>query len=183
MMAKNSNNTIADAIRSALKELTPFFDELEGESDRAAAILACSCVENACGNILRSQFPHDIDDKVWKGIFGPGAPISDLTNKAKMIEAFGCFGLKTRRTIETIGTIRNKFAHDPGIRSFGHHSVREHCRSLGDNPVHPYKLKKNTLPEDVRANYISTARHLQQRLDRISYHEPDLDDPPLEPLP
>ncbi len=141
-------------MRETYEDLTAFYDELEGESARAAAILAVAQIDHELTEIIKRYFPADVDKKVWIQLFGPGAPNGNLKNKCLMAEALGAFGPQTRKTIEKMGEIRNKFAHETDVRMFTHPKVLSKCKALGDNPV----LLDTASESDVRRHFITTAK-------------------------
>lgn len=173
---------LRDAIRKAVDSINAYYEELNGSSARAAAILAVANLDNELTAIIRRHFSDDLDKDVWERIFGPGSPMGDFVNKTNFIEAIGHFGKQTRIAIGRMGTIRNKFAHDPEIRAFTHPKVLHHCKLLGANPIHPYVLRDDETEEIVRENFMETIAELHKRLDAVRHHVKELDHP-LTPLP
>lgn len=169
-------------LHEVYEEFTAFYEELNGESARAAAILVVAKIEDELITIIKRYFPPDVDEKVLNRIFGPGRPISDLKNKTNLLEAFGAFGPRTRVMIERLGSIRNKFAHQTDVRTFKHDEVIRHCRLLGDNPVYRFEILDSASEKDVRWNFITAAKCLHGRLEMISPHVSGLGDPD-GPLP
>lgn len=174
--------SLGEDIRKAYEEVAAFYAELEGESARAAAILVVAQIDQELTKVISRYFPADIDKKIWKKLIGPNAPIGNLGNKCLMAEALGAFGPRTRKTIDTMAQIRNKFAHDTGVRKFKHQGVLTHCKSLGDNPVYKYDLIDTASEREIRSYFITTARCLHQRLEMIAPGVSGLGDP-HGPLP
>ena len=70
-------------IRRIAAEQKAFYEELKGENARAAVILAVSSLEDELERVLRSMFPDDLSDKLWKEIAGPGLkPFGSLKARA-----------------------------------------------------------------------------------------------------
>jgi hypothetical protein len=170
------------AIKKAVADINAFYGELNGESARAAAILAIASLDNELTRIIRRIFADDLAQDVWRRVAGPGAPLGDLKHRTNFVEALGHFGPKTRVAIERMAVIRNKFAHHPDVRSFSHPEVLKHCQSLGGNPVNPYELGPNATESDIRSCFVDTVRALHERLEHIAEHVSETD-APLPRLP
>lgn len=180
----DNDDSISEQIRSAATELKEFYDELRGESPRAAAILAVASLEDEIERLVRSRFPEETSNRLWNKIAGPGfTPLGSLKAKADMAQAFGFFGPKTRSTIEGISAIRNKFAHKPGVRNFDHPLVLSQCKKLADNPFFPAAIADNSPATHVRWFYIHTVQILEERLAAIRERVPELDGSSPDPLP
>ena len=179
----HSKAPICEELERVFDEVTAYFDELEGESPRAAAILAVAGLEDELEALLRSKFPETTSNANWKRIAGPGpTPFGTIKAKTEVAEAFGCYGPKTRKTIERIATVRNKFAHRTNIRDFDHPDVLKLCKELADNPVYPHAYIENPPAKDVRYNFINTVKDLTDRLAEIRSYFPELDAKPPRPL-
>jgi len=159
---------LSDELSGVLDELTAYYDELEGESPRAAAILAVASMEDELDLLLRSKFPDTTSNTAWKSISGSGPkPFGSLKAKTDVAKVFGFFGAKTQTMIERIATVRNKFAHRTHIREFDHPDVLAVCRELSANPVFPHVYPDNPRAQDIRRNYIDTVKALTARLTEI----------------
>ena len=88
---------------------------LADESDRGAAILAASFVENFLGNFLKSKI-HD--DAVAKALFGPVGPLSSFSQRIVVAYAFSFIERDLYDDLTAIREIRNYFAHRPFDASF-----------------------------------------------------------------
>ena len=173
---------VYDDIEARNKEIAAFYTELDGESARAAAILIVVQIDEELTKIIARYFPADVDKKVWKQLFGSNGPIGNLKNKCLMAQALGAFGQETKKTIEKMGEIRNKFAHVSNVRSFKHPEVLKLCIDLKDNPIFPYGLIDTASEREIRTSLIVTARCLHQRLEMIAPRVSGLGDP-KGPLP
>lgn len=171
------------ALDTIIGEVVAYFDELDGESPRAAAILAVAALEDELDALLRSKFPPSTSNTRWKLIAGPEKPFGSLEAKRNVAEVFGFFGPKTNAAIKCIATVRNKFAHRTNVRDFDHPQVLEQCRELSDNPVFPYTLISSPEASDIRWHYINTVKELTDRLCEIRYYVSELDENAPEPLP
>ena len=184
-MTDDDEDALREEIRKVAAELKAYYDELEGESPRAAAILAVASLDDELERLIRYKFPPDLDDKLWKKIAGPGfTPLGTLKAKADMAQAFGFYGQKTRKLIGCIATVRNKFGHSREVRSFDHPLIMRECKNLDRNHVFPEgTVTDNSPPTHVRWVYIQTVRILEERLAAIREYVPELDGTAPEPLP
>jgi len=167
--------TLREELNRVIAEVRSYYDELEGESPRAAAVLAVAALEDELDALLRSKFPRETSDKKWGKIAGPASPLGSLKAKADFAEIFGFFGSETRLLIDRVGTVRNKFAHRPHVRDFDDPTVLKICREIADNPVYRHHYVANPNAKDVRWNYLTTVKELTSRLASARTHIPELD--------
>jgi len=79
-------------LRKAAEEVNAYFGELEGESPRAAAVLAVASLENELGHLIRSKFTR-ITPKLWKEMAGPGfTPQGSFKARNLACHAFRFYG-------------------------------------------------------------------------------------------
>jgi len=86
-------------------------DEIEGEGDRAAAILVVTHIEDDLALTLRSRLRRDLTPAEEAALFYGDAPLATLSAKIKMAYALGAYGPKTRDDLNIFREIRNAFAH------------------------------------------------------------------------
>jgi hypothetical protein len=170
-------------IRNAVVERNAYFQELEGESPRAAAILAVASLEDELEKLLLSKFPKSITRQIWKNIAGPTGPLGSYKARNDLARAFGFYGSRTTTTLETIATIRNKFAHRTDVRNFDHPIFQEWFVRLADNPVYPFIYTPKSTADDVRRNFIHTVEEMEKRIASVREYLPELGGPPPDPLP
>lgn len=182
MSEEIDEKALDEFIREAYGQITAFYSELNGENSRAAAILIVARIDQELSKIIGRYFPADVNEKVWQQLFGPSGVVGSLRNKCLMAEALGAFGPQTRKTIEKMGEIRNKFAHEQDVRAFDHPKVLKLCRELGDNPIYEFQLLDSNTESEIRAHFITAAKCLHERLEMVSPTEFGLGDPNV-PLP
>lgn len=111
-------------------ELTNYNDMVDvfhQESDRGAAVLAGSYVENLLGSYLI----HCMEDKSVKDkIFSSNGPLSSFSQRIEVAQAFGYIDKKTASRLDLIRKIRNHFAHHPFDASFDHSPVKDWANNL-----------------------------------------------------
>jgi hypothetical protein len=165
-------------------EIKARYDELGGESARAAAILSVSLLEDELESLILKKFPADLSERLWhKKICGPGhTPLGTFSAKADIAQAFGFYGPGTRKTLETISAVRNKFAHSATARRFTDSEVLRHCNKLRGSPFPNAHRSDRPNENDVRWHFLTTVRELHEKFEQRSQFIADLDEEPA-PLP
>jgi hypothetical protein len=102
------------------------------ESDRGAAILACTLVEGQLEGKLRSALR---DSKLFETLFGVGRPLNFFGARNQLAYLMRIYGKPFYSELETICAIRNKFAHsfaDKGrpIKTFKSPVIKDLCDKL-----------------------------------------------------
>lgn len=171
---------LSESLSKSYDEMMAFYDELNGESARAAAILAASGLDDELEKLLLKKFPDTLDKKFWKKqICGPGfTPLGSFKAKADLAQAFGYYGKVTRTRLEKISNVRNRFAHSSKPRSFLDDDILRFCRDLGFT----FPPSRSPTEKDVRWFYIGFVRSTHESLARVRSHIPELD-PQIDPLP
>jgi hypothetical protein len=90
-------------------------DVYHDESDRGAAILAGSFLENALGLFLRSKAR---DPKIADQLFGSVGPLSSFSQRIAVAYAFSFIPEQQYLDLELIRKARNHFAHHPMDATF-----------------------------------------------------------------
>jgi len=177
------SENIRETIRQQFQAIQSYYDELNGESPRAAAILVMISLEDEIERLIRKKFPSDLSNTKWDKICGAGPkPLGTFEAKRDMAYAFGLFGSETYGKLKTLATIRNKFAHLKGVRSFLDDSVLKDCRKLQPTPIPNANGSDKPSENDVRSLYMWTAQDIHERLEELADHIPEIDGP-LDPLP
>ena len=101
--------------------------EFEKESDRGAAVLAGSLIENYLAKYMKSNM---IDDKNVDDLFHGFGPFSTFSQRFRSAYAFRLISKEQKQTLSIIQSIRNHFAHNPYIATFEDKKVAGWCRSI-----------------------------------------------------
>jgi len=99
----------------------------QNESDRGAAVLAGSYVENYLGLYIKSKM---IDHSVAEQIFSPDGPLSTFSQRIYFAQAFWFLSKNQCADLHLIKKIRNHFAHHPKVASFNEKPVYDWVRNL-----------------------------------------------------
>jgi len=98
------------------------------ESDRAAAILAASFLDDYLEQFLKEFMIND--QKVCNNLLNWPGPLSSFSTRRECAYAFGYINKETRNNIDDIAKIRNKFAHNYEVNSFNKHPISDLCQNL-----------------------------------------------------
>jgi hypothetical protein len=99
-----------------------------GESDRGAAVLAGSYVENYLAVYLKSRMA---DPSLADKIFAANGPLATLSQRIDFAQGFGFLPGGVCAELHTIRKIRNYFAHHPKSASFEQSPVRDWAGNFG----------------------------------------------------
>lgn len=105
------------------------FKAMFEDSDRGAAIVAASFVENFIEYKLRHLMRSD-DANVLGSTFEQDGPLATFSSKIKMGFLLRLLGKKARNELDTIRKIRNYFAHKLEDSKFSQSPFREWCNNL-----------------------------------------------------
>jgi DNA-binding MltR family transcriptional regulator len=121
-----------EKFQAAVKEID------ETKSDRAAAIVAATFVEDHLTRVLRHNFEQD--DKLLEELFRPGGPLSDFGVKIDLGYLMGFYSKIAWKELDTIKKVRNDFAHKMEVRDFTHDRARELTNNLTMWEIQQIKL-------------------------------------------
>lgn len=128
----------------AFEKIEALISEMEGQSDRAAAIVGAAWIEEELEAAIRSFL---IDDKESvKRLIGKSSPLSNFSAKIDLACLLGMCSRAITKDLHTIREIRNDFAHnilakDNFKLSFKSEHIKDKCMSLKcvahENPATP----------------------------------------------
>ena len=150
-----SRETLRELIERMWEENVRFHAELDGESDRAAAIIAASYFEERLCEVIMTRFVK-LDRKVQRAIFTGYGPLSTFKAKVDIAFALGLLGRETRRGLHTVGRVRNKFAHASKPLRFDHEDFAIMCRDL--------KTAATPDPDNLRGRYLTYLKEAENSI-------------------
>lgn len=106
-------------------------DELRGESERGAIILAFAWIDEELTRALKKfclPSPH-VSEK-GDELFGVGRPIGDTATKIDLAFRLGLIRGQTHKSLHILRKLRNDFAHMSSRLTFETDSVRDRVRIL-----------------------------------------------------
>lgn len=127
--------------------------ELETQSDRAVGIVGPALVDARLRYALELIFVKNLPKASLKDIFeGPRSPLGSYWGRIQVAHALGVIGDLTKRDLEVIGTIRNKFAHKLKYKGFDHEDIAPLCAKLA---LADYVIGGAIPPSDARTRFIA----------------------------
>lgn len=115
-----------------LDDWNKFFEELQNESPRAAVIIAGAFLDAQLRDLL-SNFLVD-DSKVVDEFLGsdknPDRPLSSFSSRIKAAYCLGLISKDIYQDLNTVRTIRNRFAHKMHGYTFDDPEIVKLCNSL-----------------------------------------------------
>lgn len=101
--------------------------ELEGESDRASAILSAAFLDHELGVLLRRFLRNS---KVSDELFSGTNPLATFSSRIKLAYCLNLIDDRVFRDLDLIRRIRNDFAHLREPKRFTDQDVANRCREL-----------------------------------------------------
>lgn len=115
-------------IEPEIKELGRFLKEFNRESDRGAALIAASLLDQRLKEILEGFL---LEDKECSALFSlPNAPLSTFSAKASMAYSLCLIQKNEFEEITLIRRIRNEFGHKWKDVDFKNEKVVSYCNKL-----------------------------------------------------
>lgn len=117
----------------ALEKIEALISEMDGQSDRAAAIVGAAWVEEELEAAIRSFL---IDDKESaKRLLGKSGPLSNFSAKIDLACVLGMCTRAIAKDLHTIRETRNDFAHnilakDNAKLNFNSEHIKDKCMTL-----------------------------------------------------
>lgn len=107
------------------KDLGLFLDFLKADTeDRVLAIIASSYAEKYLGQLVQTAMPG-LTKALTKSLFGPVGPIGPMKSRIDIAQAMGLISPEQGTALILLSEIRNKFAHELRIGSFGHEVIAQ----------------------------------------------------------
>lgn len=141
-------------------EVIAYFGALDTESDRAVAILACTTLEDALEDAIRSRMVALSTDAAGHLFSGEG-PLSTFSAKTKVGFALGLYGSKANADLNCIRDIRNAFAHAKVPIAFDTKEVADAISTL-NAPERLPRAERKFWP--VKQNYLLATQDLTIKL-------------------
>jgi DNA-binding MltR family transcriptional regulator len=111
------------------KDFKDILHEVETDGVRGATLSAAALIEEFLKTAIRSRLIElsvDEDKRLFHGM----GPISTLSSKIMVGYALGIFGSNTRRDLNAVRNIRNRFAHTLEDIDFDTPAIADRIRSL-----------------------------------------------------
>jgi len=130
------------------------------ESDRGAILVSASILEESLkGLIIARLLPSDdSDDRLFSGAI---AALSTFAARTEMAYRLGIITEDTKRMLNVFRKLRNQFAHDYTVESFGDQSVRDRVANVFSQQPDIY----SALLDDARRHMGSVLQEMGSDLD------------------
>lgn len=122
------NDKLAEFYAQRFASVVEFRFALSEESDRGCALFAAAYLDSALEELLFLSLVHTGKDK--QDLFTGHAPLSGFSARITMAFYLGKISAATRRELNIIRSIRNKFAHDAKIVSLSDQTFVNQCNQL-----------------------------------------------------
>lgn len=109
-------------------------NEFKKESDRGAAVLAGSLIENYLAKYLKFNM---VKDPKINELFDGFGPFSDLSKRIECAYAFDLISLDQKKILNLIKNTRNYFAHNPFDAAFDKPPVSNWCSAISIRELLP----------------------------------------------
>lgn len=130
------------------------WEELSGESHRAAIILATTLVEDKLETALRSKMGHLTKDHL-SDLFDFNRPLGTFSAKIDVAHAFGLIHRRERDSCHIVREMRNAAAHARRPFSFATPEIRGVLEALTEN-----KLQEKHTPDLARMIFVGQCSSL-----------------------
>jgi hypothetical protein len=145
--------------------------ELEGDSDRACALIAVSILDRALVGVLATQMVKVPADEHKSLFYGQTAFLGSFSNKIRLCYVLSLISKEQVKHLNTMRDVRNYFAHSLGPASFNDPIVVAECATLWSDadPIAPrishlskarakFLARWMTFSRELPAIYISLLR-------------------------
>ena len=156
-----TEETLRETIERTWNELEAYYEEINGASDRAAAILAAEYFSGKLRDAIMRGFAgrnREFGELIDSGgnVFKRNNPISNFSAKTEIGFALGLYSNEIRKNLHKIQEVRNVFAHASKPIKFDHDEIAKKC----------CELKPNVLPDpdSLRNRYIGYLKEVENNI-------------------
>jgi hypothetical protein len=174
MAARKSKKRTLRALSGALIKDLPtledwdqIIDELEGVSDRSAAILISAHAEDALSALIVSRFKVQCVADL-EALYDRDGALSSFFSKIHLGYVMGLYDAETKGDLEVIRRVRNAFAHAPRPISFRTAEIIDECKKLKTINNHTHPVRKifewdysRASPDNYRELFVVTGLNMQ----------------------
>jgi hypothetical protein len=146
--------------RPLLGELIESVVDIQTDTDRGAALIAGSMLENALEDALQTLMRENMEPDELSDIFGRLGFLSTFSAKITAGYAFRLYGKQTKADLEIVKDIRNAFAHSSIRVAFDTESVRSATESIKFLERLKMEFGKPWPPATARGKFTQTCHHL-----------------------
>jgi hypothetical protein len=110
--------------------------ELVEGTDRSAALVSCSLVDNTLMAAMAARMYFQVDAEFANLFMGPMAPLGSFSTRIKVGKALAIYGSQVEDMLDSIRQIRNVFAHSAKPLPFTHPTILDELDKLPPAEIH-----------------------------------------------
>jgi DNA-binding MltR family transcriptional regulator len=149
------------------KDFKDILYEVETDGVRGATLSAAAVIDEFLKRAIRTKLIELSNDEEKRLFHGHG-PISSLSSRIMMSYALGIFGPITRKDVNVIRDIRNRFAHTLEDLDFETPAIADRIKNL--NCIQD--LAKDTPPQQLlREATLRLSMHVLMKVDQIAEND------------
>jgi hypothetical protein len=126
------------------EQMQAVVDEIEKQTDRGAAIVAATVIDNVLEHLITSRLIGLSSERREALFDNPNAPLGDLYAKIELAFALGLFNEERRKSLHLIRKVRNEFAHRMDTVSFDHPEIAKMIEGKVPPKVREYAMSTRT---------------------------------------
>ena len=127
------------------------FELFKGETDRGAAVLAGSFVENYLGAFLQDRL---VDRTMAKKMFALGGSLSTFEQRIDFAQGFGYLPKMVCRELHLIRKLRNHFAHHPRSATFAEAPASDWANALSASKAVKSRTGRSFKLDDAKTAFL-----------------------------
>lgn len=136
------------------KDLAAVLSTLSAESDRGAALVVGSLLDNAMGRFFFDLCKLNAGREVAEKLTGATGPLTTFNQRIVIAHAFNYVRREAYRNLQAIRDVRNHFAHHPLSANFNDSEIVkavERIRFVGDEALFSFAFGDGVRPRYVTA--------------------------------
>jgi hypothetical protein len=133
-------------------DFNAYSEELNGQNDRACALIAAASIADGLRELLAANFVILTESEEDHLFFSPNATLGDLSSMTEISYVLGLISKKEKSLIDSVRRVRNAFAHTAHHITFQISEVKVECSK--------FPPLQNIDDNDIKARYISVSLNL-----------------------
>jgi DNA-binding MltR family transcriptional regulator len=139
---KRTLRTIDKDDITSVEEWAEIFQEINGVSDRSAAILVAAHVDVELSSLIEAELLLSVEEEALKPLYERDGALSTFFSKIHLGYAMSLYDDKTRDDLEVIRRVRNAFSHVRRSINFNTSEIVKECKKLQTMSDHTHEVYK-----------------------------------------
>jgi len=127
---------------TSVEEWAEIFQEINGVSDRSAAILVAAHVDVELSSLIEAELLLSVEEEALKPLYERDGALSTFFSKIHLGYAMSLYDDKTRDDLEVIRRVRNAFSHVRRSINFNTSEIVKECKKLQTMSDHTHEVYK-----------------------------------------